>query len=109
MLTAVCRKMLRTAPLHGFTAPTMGTGKSLIADVVAMIATGREAPVMSQGSSEEEDEKRLLSVLMQGDPVVVIDNVTRPVTGDALCSILTSETGRVANAVEIPWRLAPGM
>jgi len=47
---------------------------------------------MSQGATEEEDEKRLLSVLMQGDPVVVIDNVTRPVTGDALCSILTSET-----------------
>ncbi|NWH07344.1 MAG: bifunctional DNA primase/polymerase [Alphaproteobacteria bacterium] len=92
MLTAVCRKMLRTAPLHGFTAPTMGTGKSLIADVVAILGTGRDAPVMSQGATEEEDEKRLLSILMQGDPVVVIDNVTRPVTGDALCSILTSET-----------------
>ncbi len=92
MLTVVCRKSIRTAPLHGFTAPTMGTGKSLIADVVAALGTGREAPVMSQGATEEEDEKRLLSVLMQGDPVVVIDNVTRPVTGDALCSILTSET-----------------
>lgn len=92
MLTVVCRKSLRTAPLHGFTAPTMGTGKSLIADVVAALGTGRDAPVMSQGATEEEDEKRLLSVLMQGDPVVVIDNVTRPVTGDALCSILTSET-----------------
>ena len=92
MLTVVCRKSMRTAPLHGFTAPTMGTGKSLIADVVAALGTGRDAPVMSQGATEEEDEKRLLSVLMQGDPVVVIDNVTRPVTGDALCSILTSET-----------------
>ena len=92
MLTVVCRKSIRTAPLHGFTAPTMATGKSLIADVVATLGTGREAPVMSQGATEEEDEKRLLSVLMQGDPVVVIDNVTRPVTGDALCSILTSET-----------------
>lgn len=91
MLSVVCRKSLRTAPLHGFTAPTMGTGKSLIADVVATLGTGRDAPVMSQGATEEEDEKRLLSVLMQGDPVVVIDNVTRPVTGDAMCSILTSE------------------
>lgn len=92
ILTAVCRKSLRTAPLHGFSAPTMGTGKSLLADVVAMVATGRDAPVMSQGEDNEDDRKRLLSILMQGDPVVVIDNVTKPVTGDALCSILTSES-----------------
>lgn len=92
ILTAVCRKSLRTAPLHGFSAPTMGTGKSLLADVVAMVATGRDAPVMSQGEDNEDDRKRLLSILMQGDPVVVIDNVTKPMTGDALCSILTSES-----------------
>lgn len=92
ILTAVCRKSLRTAPLHGFSAPTMATGKSLLADVVAIIATGRDAPVMSQGEDNEDDRKRLLSILMQGDPVVVIDNVTKPVTGDAMCSILTSES-----------------
>jgi hypothetical protein len=92
VLTAVSRRALRTAPLHGFSAPTMGTGKSLLADFVSMVATGRDASVMTQGATEEEDEKRLLSVLLQGDPVVVIDNVLRPVTGDALCSILTSET-----------------
>lgn len=92
ILTAVSRRAVRTAPLHGFSAPTMGTGKSLLADVVSMVATGRDAVVMSQGASEEEDEKRLLSVLMQCDPVLVIDNIKRPVEGDALCSILTSET-----------------
>lgn len=92
ILTAVSRRAVRTAPLHGFSAPTMGSGKSLLADVVSMVATGRDAVVMSQGASEEEDEKRLLSVLMQCDPVLVIDNIKRPVEGDALCSILTSET-----------------
>lgn len=92
ILTAMCRKSLRTAPLHGFTAPTMGTGKSLLADVVTMIVTGRAAAVMSQGTDNEDDRKRLLSILMQADPVVVIDNVSRPISGDALCSILTSET-----------------
>lgn len=92
ILTAVSRRAVRTAPLHGFSALTMGSGKSLLADVVSMVATGRDAVVMSQGASEEEDEKRLLSVLMQCDPVLVIDNIKRPVEGDALCSILTSET-----------------
>lgn len=92
MLTAVCRRSLRTAPMHGFSAPTMSTGKSLLADVVAMLATGRDAPVMSQARDEEEERKRLLSILMQGDPVISIDNVSRPISGDVMCSILTQET-----------------
>lgn len=92
MLTAVCRRSLRTAPMHGFSAPTMSTGKSLLADVVAVLATGRDAPVMSQARDEEEERKRLLSILMQGDPVISIDNVSRPISGDVMCSILTQET-----------------
>ena len=94
ILTAVARPMFSAAPMFGVSAPTMATGKSLLADVPAMIVTGRRATKMSQGASEEEDEKRLLSVLMQGDPVNVIDNITRPIEGDALCTILTEETWR---------------
>jgi hypothetical protein len=92
LLTSVCRRTLRSAPLHGFSAPTMGTGKSLLCDVVSMLATGRPASAMSQGKTDEEDEKRLLGVLMQGDPLLVIDNVERPLGGDSLCTILTQES-----------------
>jgi len=94
IITAVARPMFSAAPMFGISAPTMATGKSLLADVPAMIVTGRRATKMSQGASEEEDEKRLLSVLMQGDPVNVIDNIARPIEGDALCTILTEETWR---------------
>lgn len=94
MITAVARPMFGAAPMFGISAPTMATGKSLLADVPAMIVTGRRATKMSQGASDEEDEKRLLSVLIQGDPVVVIDNIARPIEGDALCTILTEETWR---------------
>ncbi|MBV1917556.1 MAG: RepB family DNA primase, partial [Sphingomonadaceae bacterium] len=92
ILTAVVRRSLRTAPMHGISAPTMATGKSLLADVAAMIATGREAPVISQASKEEENEKRLFASLLQGDPILAIDNIDEPVSGDALCSVLTQET-----------------
>ncbi len=92
IITAVARPMFNAAPMFGISAPTMATGKSLLADVPAMIVTGRRATKMSQGASEEEDEKRLLSVLMQGAPVNVIDNIARPIEGDALCTILTEET-----------------
>lgn len=92
ILTALIRRSIRTAPLHGFSAPKMGSGKSLLADIVAMIIAGRAAAVMSQADSPEEEKKRLLSVLMEGDPVIVIDNIERPLGSDALCSILTQET-----------------
>ncbi len=94
LLTAVCRRSLRTAPMHGFTAPTMGTGKSLLTDAVALLAMGRPATVLNQSGDGdgEEERKRLMSVLMQSDPVVVIDNVDRPMGGARMCSILTQET-----------------
>jgi hypothetical protein len=47
---------------------------------------------MSQGPHAEEDEKRLFSILLQGDQIVSIDNVTRPIGGNALCTIMTEET-----------------
>ncbi len=49
ILTALVRPVLRTAPLFAFRAPKMGAGKSLLADVVSMIATGRTANAMTQG------------------------------------------------------------
>lgn len=89
VLTGVVRRTLHSAPMHGTSAPTMGTGKTLAMDVVSLIVTGRLTTAMSQGASEEEDEKRLFSVLLQNDPILLIDNVKRPIEGDALCTILT--------------------
>lgn len=91
MLTAVARHAIGAAPIYGLSAPSMETGKSLLADIPAMMVTGRRAAMISQGDSEEEDAKRLLSILMRGDPVNVIDNVTREVSGDSLATIITEE------------------
>ncbi len=91
ILTALVRLSLRTAPLHAFDAPTAGTGKSLLAELSGLIATGCRPPAMSQGKSDEEDEKRLSTVLYAGDPVIHIDNCDRAISGDFLCSMLTQE------------------
>ena len=77
--------------MHGFDAPTAGTGKSLLAELVGLLATGVRPPAMSQGKSEDEDEKRLSTVLFAGDPVIHIDNCERALVGDFLCSMLTQE------------------
>jgi hypothetical protein len=92
MLTALVRRSLRTAPLFAFRAPTMSSGKSLLADLTAMMATGRPVPAMPQGKDEDEDRKRMLALLIEGDAVCCIDNIERPLNSPALCSILTQVT-----------------
>ena len=90
LLTATIRRSLRTAPLHAFSAPVAGSGKSKLSDIASVLATGREAAVISQGASEEEFEKRLGAALLAGESVLSIDNCTLPVGGKFLCSALTS-------------------
>jgi putative DNA primase/helicase len=91
ILTACVRRSLPTAPLHAFTAPTAGTGKSKLVDIASVIATGFKAAPLSHGGNEEETEKRLASKLMAGEPFIAIDNCTQPLCGDLICSLLTQE------------------
>jgi hypothetical protein len=93
LLTGLVRKSIKTAPLHAFRAPKMRVGKSLLADLVSMLATGRTAAVLSQNYEKpDEEKKRLLAVLLAGDPVICYDNVDKPFGGAALCQALTQET-----------------
>src|SRR3954453_11893179 len=70
MLTIVSRRSLRAAPMHAFTSPVMGSGKSLLIDIVSIIGAGREASVIAQGSKPDETEKRLGAILRYGDPLI---------------------------------------
>ncbi|MCB8881678.1 hypothetical protein ACELLULO517_15630 [Acidisoma cellulosilytica] len=94
LLTACVRRSLRTAPLHAFSAPTAGTGKSKLVDIASILATGREAGVLAQGKTDEETEKRLASALIAGDQIITLDNCVLPVDGDLLCQMLTQSTVR---------------
>ena len=89
MLTATIRRSLPAAPLHGFNAPTAGSGKSLLVDIASMIASGRPAAVIAQGKTEEEMEKRLGAALIAGDPLISIDNCEIGLGGELLCQVLT--------------------
>ena len=91
VFTALVRRSLPSAPLGAISAPVLSSGKTLLADCVAILATGSPVPAMTFAETDEEAKKTALAVLMEGDPVVLIDNVERPLSGDWLCSILTSE------------------
>ncbi|VTU16554.1 hypothetical protein SRS16CHR_01805 [Variovorax sp. SRS16] len=90
LLTAVIRPALDCAPLHAFSAPQYGAGKSLQATLAAVVATGTKPTTVAPGHSQEEFEKRVDATIIAGDPVVMIDNLSRPLGGDNLCMALTS-------------------
>jgi putative DNA primase/helicase len=95
MLTSVCRMALSSAPLHGFSAPTAGSGKSILADIACILRTGREAAPIAQGKTAEEFEKRLGAILLEGDGCVAIDNCETPLGGEFLCQGLTQPSLKV--------------
>jgi hypothetical protein len=89
LLTVMVRATINAAPLHMFDSPVPGSGKSMLADCIGILKTGGKPPSVSQGSNEEEDEKRLSAVLAKADPVILLDNCSKPLNGDFLCSVLT--------------------
>ncbi len=95
IITGLLRRVLPAAPLLAVTAPTPGTGKTLIAETFAIIATGRRASVLSLGHDDAEAEKRLAGVLLAGDAVIALDNIERPLKGDLLCQVATQQFVRL--------------
>ncbi|GAA0607040.1 hypothetical protein GCM10009416_50080 [Craurococcus roseus] len=95
LLTATIRRGLRTAPLHGFTAPAAGTGKSKLADLASVMVTGREAAVIAQSAKPEEFEKRLGAMFLAAENVIAVDNAEAPLGGEFLCQALTQPRVRV--------------
>ncbi len=95
LLTSVCRPALNSAPLHGFSAPTAGSGKSTIVDLASVLRTGREAAPIAQGRTAEELEKRLGALLLEGEGIVAIDNCETPLGGEFLCQLMTQSSLKV--------------
>ena len=90
-LSAVNRPSLGPTPLHALSAPTPGSGKSLLARVITHVATGSEASFITQGGDDEELEKRISAQMMGGYQIINIDNCDRPLKGSALCNLLTAD------------------
>ena len=88
IITAVARGAFPVTPLHASRAPTAGSGKSFLWDIVAAIIIGHPMPVISTGKDEIEMEKRLGAALMTGQPLISIDNISGELGGDALCQII---------------------
>jgi hypothetical protein len=95
VLTALDRHAMATAPLHAFTSPVAGTGKSLLVDIASLLASGELTPVISQGSNKDETEKRLGAELLSGNAIVSFDNCSTEVDSELLCQALTQRELRI--------------
>jgi len=88
LITPVVRGAMPVAPLHAASAPVAGSGKSYLVDLASVILTGDSAPVIAAAQTEDETEKRLASALLNGQPIVSIDNVNGRLGGDQLCQLI---------------------
>jgi putative DNA primase/helicase len=92
ILTAAARHAIDTRPIFVYTAPTAGTGKTLLSQMPGLIADGC-APAIRQWPGEEPElRKALLAALLVGDSSFLLDNITSGsrVRSAVLCAFSTS-------------------
>ena len=78
-------------PMHLLNAPLERTGKSkLVNEVFGGVITGRDTPSMQITDREEEREKRILAMLLQGETLMHLDNLPAYIDSAALSSLLTT-------------------
>src|SRR5262249_49502316 len=88
LMTPVLRGAMDVAPMHVVRATTARTGKTLLTNLAALVATGRTASVLSLACRTEEQEKRLGGALLSGQPVISIDNHNGERSGDLLAQAI---------------------
>jgi putative DNA primase/helicase len=89
VMTALLRRLMPAAPLFAISATAPRSGKSKLARCISLIARGQPASVLALGANEEETEKRVVAALLDGDPLILIDNVSRVLKSDVLCQVTT--------------------
>lgn len=94
ILTATVRAVLPAAPGFAYDAPIQGSGKTLLARCIGVLAQGEEPSVWphTANTNDEETRKRIFTVLTSGKRVLIWDNVVGIFDSAALASCMTSPT-----------------
>ncbi len=91
MMTPVLRLAIDgPTPMFLFESPTPSSGKSIMADLVAIVATGKGGSPMAP-TNEEETTKQITAQLLMGTKIIWIDNIERPLGGPSLDAALTGD------------------
>jgi hypothetical protein len=94
LLTPFARSAIAgPCPAFVLDANVARVGKSLLVDLCAIAATGREVARTGWPERDEELKKTLTSVLLAGDRLVLFDNIAdTPFGGSAIDAVLTAST-----------------
>jgi hypothetical protein len=79
-------------PLILFSKPAPGTGASLCASVITLIATGTPPAAMTEAQDPDEWRKKITTALMNAPAVIFLDNLTRVLDSAHLAAALTLGT-----------------
>lgn len=104
LLSVTCRHTYNgPTPIFIFDASKKGAGKSRLADMISIIATGQKAARMVYSTNDEEMDKRITSLGLAGEQLVLIDNIKNKLASPSLDAALTSDTyrGRILGKTEM--------
>lgn len=93
LLTPIVRPACGPVPLALLDAPRAGSGKGLLASIVARVATGRAAPVFVAPDDDAEWSKSITAMLEAGAQFVLIDEATS-LRAPSLAAALTADLHR---------------
>ena len=90
---AVRRAIPGPVPVALNDAPSPGTGKSLLAEIVSLIHTGSSAAMKPAPVRDEEEwRKTLTAVIQAGQSMTVFDNIDHPLASPNLALAVTANT-----------------
>lgn len=94
LLTTAVRASLTSSPGFAYDAPIQGSGKTLLARCVGILAQGSDPSVWphTAGRDDEETRKRVFSVLRTGARVLIWDNVVGVFDSPAMAACMTAPT-----------------
>jgi hypothetical protein len=79
-------------PLGLLDAPQAGTGKTLLAEVLAITGTGRAGEMLGAPRDDEEWRKQITAKLIGGSTLIIVDNVEGRIHAPSLARALTART-----------------
>jgi hypothetical protein len=109
IMTPVLRVAFDFAPIVLLHAHQSGIGKSFLQDVISTIVNGRRCPVVDASEDKTEMQKQLGSLLLEGTPIIALDNFDHDLKSSLLCQMATASTLKVrilgkSEMPEIEWR-----
>lgn len=78
-------------PIHLIEAPTPGSGKSLLAELISIITLGSALACTTLTNNEDEIRKKLTAVLSRGSPIIAVDNLQGGLWSAQVAAAVTAE------------------